>query len=77
MSVLKDVYVLVLGVLGVVYVLNPGAGFLELIPDNLPVIGNLDEATAVVFIIAALRYYNIDLSNIFSRIDQLKAKVKK
>ena len=42
MSVLKDVYVLVLGVLGVVYVLNPGAGFLELIPDNLTVIVNLD-----------------------------------
>ena len=38
---------LVLGVIGValsgVYLANPSAGFLEIIPDNIPGIGNLDE----------------------------------
>ncbi|MBN2389439.1 MAG: DUF1232 domain-containing protein [Anaerolineae bacterium] len=31
---------------GFVYVLNPTAGVLELIPDNLPLVGNLDEGAA-------------------------------
>ena len=28
------------------YVLNPTAGIIELIPDNLPLVGNLDEGVA-------------------------------
>jgi hypothetical protein len=37
---------LLLGAVGGVYLFNPTAGVLELIPDNLPVVGNLDEASA-------------------------------
>ena len=37
------------------YVLNPGAGVFELIPDNLPVVGNLDEAAAVALFITVLK----------------------
>ncbi len=33
-------------VLGVFYLLNPTAGVFEFIPDNLPLIGNLDESVA-------------------------------
>ncbi|NLE93282.1 MAG: DUF1232 domain-containing protein, partial [Chloroflexi bacterium] len=40
--------VLGLGLLGLVYVLNPTFGIFELIPDNLPLIGNLDEGLAFV-----------------------------
>jgi hypothetical protein len=36
--------------LGVVYILNPGAGILELLPDNLPIVGNLDETAAAMMI---------------------------
>lgn len=32
--------------LSLVYILNPTAGVLELLPDNLPFIGNLDEGVA-------------------------------
>ena len=35
---------------GVVYLLNPGAGIFELIPDNIPLIGNLDEGAAAMVI---------------------------
>ena len=42
--------------LGLLYVLNPGAGVLELLPDNLPGVGNLDEAGAVALVIFGLRY---------------------
>ncbi len=46
--------VYLLGLLGVVYMLNPTAGFIELIPDNLPIIGNLDEGLALMLVIAGL-----------------------
>jgi len=35
-----------LAVLGLIYVLNPTLGILEFIPDNLPLVGNLDEGAA-------------------------------
>lgn len=45
----------VLAVLGIViggiYILNPTAGLLELIPDVVPVVGNLDEAAATALIL--------------------------
>jgi uncharacterized membrane protein YkvA (DUF1232 family) len=34
----------------VIYILNPTMGVFELIPDNLPVIGNLDEGAAAILI---------------------------
>ncbi len=33
-------------VVGLIYVLNPTMGIFEFIPDNLPLIGNLDEGVA-------------------------------
>lgn len=46
--------VLGLGLLGLVYVLNPTLGIFELIPDNLPLIGNLDEGLAYFLILLGL-----------------------
>lgn len=56
-----------LGMLSLLYLLNPTAGIFELIPDNLPLIGNLDEAAATTFILAALREYGLDLTHWFRR----------
>ena len=36
--------------LGVVYMLNPGLGIFEVIPDNMPLVGNLDEGVAFTLI---------------------------
>ena len=44
-------------VLGTIYLLNPTAGLVELIPDALPGIGNLDEAGAAALLIFGLRYF--------------------
>ena len=63
----KSIAVIILGILSLLYILNPGAGIFELIPDNLPFIGNLDEATAVMVLLACLRYFGIDIGNIFKR----------
>ena len=46
--------VYVLGLVGLVYILNPTAGILELLPDNLPFLGNLDEGVAFMLIWASL-----------------------
>ena len=46
---------LILSILfSVVYIINPTAGFLGFIPDNIPFIGNLDEAGATALLIWAI-----------------------
>ena len=66
-NIIKNAAVLGVGALAALYLLNPTAGVLEFIPDVLPIVGNLDEATAVSLLIGAARYYGVDLSNIFKR----------
>jgi hypothetical protein len=39
-----------LSLAGLIYLLNPGMGIFELIPDNIPFIGNLDEGVATMLI---------------------------
>lgn len=58
----QQLLVALMGLLAGLYLINPGAGVLEIIPDNFPVIGNLDEATAAAIVLAALRYYGLDLT---------------
>ena len=60
--------VAVFGILfGIIYILNPTAGLFELLSDNIPVIGNLDEASAVLLILACLRHFGIDLLQYFRK----------
>jgi uncharacterized membrane protein YkvA (DUF1232 family) len=64
---MKKTAVFCLGLLAALYILNPTAGLFEIIPDNLPVIGNLDEAAAVALLLICLKYFGIDLPNLFRR----------
>jgi len=41
---------------GSLYILNPTGGFIELLPDNLPLVGNLDEAGATTVVVLSLQY---------------------
>ncbi len=41
--------------LSLVYLLNPGAGAIELLPDYLPIVGNLDEAGMVALLLGCVR----------------------
>jgi len=63
----KKPVVFLLGLLSALYILNPTAGLFEILPDNLPFIGNLDEAAAVALLLMCLKYFGIDLPNIFRR----------
>jgi hypothetical protein len=40
-------------------------GIFEIIPDNFPFIGNLDEATATFLLLSSLAYFKIDLRDAF------------
>ena len=64
---MKKLFVLFTAIVSLIYLLNPTAGVIELIPDNFPVIGNLDEAAAVAILLSALRFFGFDLTKFFGR----------
>lgn len=67
MKALKSLVVFFLGAMATLYLVNPGAGIFELLPDNLPFVGNLDEAGATALLLACLRYFGIDPISLFTR----------
>lgn len=74
---LKDLTVVVVALIAFFYIFNPGAGILEFIPDNFPVIGNLDEAAAVAIIVSAFKYFGISFPNIFKSEERKSETAKK
>ena len=66
---MKKTAIFLLGLFCLIYLLNPGAGIFELIPDNLPFIGNLDEAAALTTLLLCLKYFGIELPDFFRRND--------
>ena len=62
---MKRFLVLLAGLLAFLYLLNPTFGVFEFIPDNIPLIGNIDDATATMVLLGALRYFGWDLTNLF------------
>lgn len=61
MQAIKSFFVLTTGLLAAAYLVNLGAGIVEFVPDNLPIIGNLDEAGATLLLINCLSYFGVDL----------------
>lgn len=53
---MKRILIILSGLLALVYILNPTAGFFEFIPDNIPGVGNLDEGMAAYIIISVISY---------------------
>lgn len=49
------------------YLINPTLGVFEFLPDNLPLIGNLDDGAAAALILGGLRYFGIDLLGLFNQ----------
>ena len=56
------------------YLFNPGAGFIEFIPDNIPVVGNLDEVAATMLLLRCLAYFGLALTHLISGIKQRREK---
>jgi uncharacterized membrane protein YkvA (DUF1232 family) len=69
MRTFKDLVVLGAGLAAAVYLVYPSFSLFELIPDAVPFVGSIDEATATVVLVSAFRYYGVDLSRLFQRDD--------
>ena len=54
-------------VIATIYLLNPTLGVFELLPDNIPFVGNMDEATATMVLLGAMRYFGWDVTNLFMK----------
>lgn len=74
---MKKILIHVIGLTSLSYLLNIGVGVIELIPDGIPIIGNLDEAAATILLINYLRYLGIDLLDIFKNKGNYREKSEK
>ena len=62
----KNIALGLLGLLSLIYLINPTAGFFELIPDVLPFVGNIDEFGATMILLNSLKYFGFDVMKIFN-----------
>ena len=67
MKRLCDLLVLCTGIVSALYLLNFTFGLVEIIPDNAPIIGNLDEAAAAALLINCLAYFGVDIGHFLKR----------
>ena len=59
---MKSIVVFLIGAFAVLVLIMP-----SLLPDFIPVIGALDEATATAVLLACARYFGFDFSRFFGR----------
>lgn len=80
MKIINSLIIGALGAFSAIFLLNPGAGLFFEIPDNFPIIGNLDEAAAAALLISCLAYFGFDVTKLFKKAqgsrDQAPAKDK-
>ncbi len=69
---LKSIGMAIAGIICIIYLLNPDAGVLELIPDNIPIIGNLDEVAATILLLKVLKYFRWDIFGLFGTVSSKK-----
>lgn len=74
-GVVNTLIVGAIGLFSAIYLLNPTFG-IDFIPDNLPIIGNLDEATAAALLISALAYFGVDLGRLFGKAREYEKRPK-
>jgi uncharacterized membrane protein YkvA (DUF1232 family) len=53
---MKKLTAIALALLSVAYLVNPTAGVFELLPDNIPFVGNVDETLAAYVLYSCIEY---------------------
>ena len=53
---MRKATVVLLAVFSVVYLINPTAGVFEFLPDNIPLVGNVDEGLAAYVLYSCVEY---------------------
>ena len=69
--IFKEMFVIGLGAVAAIYLMYPSLGVFELLPDALPIVGSIDEASATLILVSVFRYYGIDISRLFGKSPQL------
>jgi hypothetical protein len=64
---MKTVFVGLLSMISIIYLINPTAGVFELLPDNLPFIGNIDEGLAALILYSSFEYFRGKKIGIFGQ----------
>jgi len=54
---MKRILTGLLGLLSLIYLVNPGFGVFELLPDAIPGIGNVDEGLAAYVLFSVITYF--------------------
>ena len=67
MKIINSLIIGGLGAFSAIFLLNPGMGVIFEIPDNFPIIGNLDEAAAAALLISCLAYFGFDVTRLFQK----------
>lgn len=47
----------VIGIVSVIYLTNFTFGIIEVLPDNLPLVGNLDEALVTLGLLGSIKFF--------------------
>ncbi len=63
----KDKLMMFLLTVAIIYLINPTFGLFEFLPDNLPLVGNLDEGLATTIIVYCLNYFGFEMPNFFKK----------
>ena len=54
---MKKFLIGMLALIAIIYLLNPGLGVFEFLPDNIPFLGNVDETLAAYILFNAFQYF--------------------
>lgn len=69
---MRKIFLIFIALLCVIYLVNPGAGFIEIIPDQLPFIGNIDEVTVTILLLKILKELGLNLFKDKKEIEEQK-----
>lgn len=63
----KEMFIVGMAFVALVYMMFPTLGIFELIPDAIPIIGSLDEGAATLIILNTLNYYGLDVTHLYGK----------
>ena len=73
---MKKFLIGILALIAILYLLNPGLGVFEFLPDNIPFVGNVDETLAAYVLVSAFQYFRGKKIGLFGD-DTAKLSLKK
>ncbi len=76
MKNIKKLLVSLLGAICLLYLLNPTAGVFELIPDNIPFVGNLDEGLFAYLLFSCIQYLRGKYIGVFDKEKNIMSRIQ-